>query len=219
MAERTPAEVPLSFFEYRAFYREPLFEIWGQHGGLVHAVYQAFREWNVSLENVTGKENPANASEMQVNFNLLNWKVVFSVGIGSAALFVTNPDWSEAELIAKIARAGLEAVVRSSKVEIEKQLVTLSMHLRPKGKSVREITSKYVHTDVGKLIPDRIRGFGFSVYGEESSWVIDLSASHADALFVRITRSFAGSIPLEDIAVELDKDEGKLMDMLQLSFD
>lgn len=219
MAQKIPAEVALSFLEYRATFREPLFEIWGQHGSLVHAVYRAFREWNVGLENVTAKESPANASEIQVNFNLLNWKAVFGVGIGSASLIITNPDWSEAEIIKKIARAGLEAVVRSSKAEIEKQLATLLMHLRPRGKSIHDITSKFVHSNLGKTIGERTRGFGFSVYGEESLWVIDLSATYSDALFVRITRNFNGSVPIENVALELQKDENRLLDMLELNLD
>ncbi|MBM3838351.1 MAG: hypothetical protein FJ398_10370 [Verrucomicrobia bacterium] len=51
---RTKAEVLLAFLEYRAFYGEPLFQVWGQPGILVHALYRAFREWDVKLDSVYG---------------------------------------------------------------------------------------------------------------------------------------------------------------------
>lgn len=219
MTQKTTAEVALSFLEYRGSFREPLLEIWGHHGPLVHAVYTAFREWNVSLENVTAKENPANASEFQVNFNLLNWKVIFGVGIGSVSFTVANPDWSEVELVKKIGRAGLEAVFQSTRAELEKQSVTLSMHLRPQGRTVRDVTSRFVHADVGKTLAETVRGVGFSVYGEQSLWVIDLSATYPDAIFVRIARTFDGATPLDGIAAELETQENRLLDMLGLELD
>jgi len=144
MPEKTKAEVLLAFFEYRVFYREPLFEVWGHHGTLVHALFRAFREWDIGLENITAKENPANANEIQVNFNLLNWKAAFSLGIGSAGLVVNNPNWSEVDLIVKIGRAGLRALLETSKAQIERQTVTLSMHLKPQGRSVVDVTSKFL---------------------------------------------------------------------------
>ena len=219
MSEKTKAEVLLAFLEYRAFYREPLFEAWGQHGTLVHSLFQAFREWDLRLENITAKENPANASEIQVNFNLLNWKAVFSLGIGSVGLVVTNPNWSEVELIVKIGHAGLRALLETSKAQIDRQTATLSMHLKPQGRSVVDLTSKFVHPETGKTLTTSPKGFGFSVYGDQSSYVVDLSASYSDALFVRITRTFGSSVQLEEIAKELDRDEHRVLNILDLDVD
>ncbi|MCI0403479.1 MAG: hypothetical protein L0212_08150 [Acidobacteria bacterium] len=220
MAEKTPAQVVLSFLEYRAVFREPLFEIWGQHGSLVHAVYNSFREWNISLENVTAKENqPANASEIQVNFSLLNGKVIFGVGIGSVSLVATNPSWEDVELIKRIGSTGLQSVVGATKGVIDKQLVILSMHLKPMGKQVYEVSSRFVHAEVPKAMGGAVKGLGFSVYADECAWVVDLSAPYPGALFVRLNRIFDGSVPLNDIAAQTEKDENRLLEMLQLSLD
>ncbi|MBI4662282.1 MAG: hypothetical protein HY735_25970 [Verrucomicrobia bacterium] len=219
MSEKTKAKVLLAFLEYRAFYREPLFEAWGQHGTLVHALYRAFWEWDLRLENITAKESPANASEIQVNFHLPNWKAVFFLGIGSAGLVVTSPNWSEMELIVKIGRAGLTAILDTSEAQIDRQTVNLAMHLKPEGRPVVDLTSRFAHPETGKFLVATPKGFGFSVYGDQSSFVVDLSASYSDALFVRIARTFGSSIQLEQIAQELSSDEAKFLHILDLKLD
>ena len=61
-----------------------------------------------------------------------------------------------------------------------------------------------------------VKGFGFCVYGQETIWVVDLSALYADAIFVRATRVFDASISFEQIAALLYKDEVAIFDLLEL---
>src|SRR2546425_12318944 len=110
MSGKTHADIPLSFFEYRAVYREPIFDFHKLYGEVSQAVFRAFREWNVSLENVSHKQNPLNFSEVSTTFSLFGGRLAFNVGLGASGLLVTNPSWSEADLISKIANAGVEAV-------------------------------------------------------------------------------------------------------------
>lgn len=219
MPEKSHAEVPFAFLEYRATFKDPIFEAWDKHGAIVRAAYNAFRGWNINLENISGKQQPANAGEIQVTFNLLNGRVLFNVGLGFASIFVTNPSWEEAELITKLARSGMEAVRDSAKAEIEKQLITLAMHLKPEGRSIRELTSQFVRTDVLGVMGNKVRAYGFSVYQENSLWVVDASALYPDALFARITRTFGPAIPFEEIAAGLRKDEDNLLELLELRVD
>jgi hypothetical protein len=93
------------------------------------------------------------------------------------------------------------------------------MHLRPQGKSLKEITERFRLLDSGPGIDDRVRGFGFSVYGEDISWLVDLSAVYSDALFLRINRVFGASIPFEEIATTLFKDEEAILNILELRVD
>src|SRR5437660_1459173 len=131
IAEKTPAQLMLSFLEYRGFYREPILEAWAQRGALTLSLFRAFRQWNVGLENISEKQDPANASEAQITVDLFNKRASFILGIGSASLFFTNPIWEEADLITQVVRAGMDAIKTSVKVEVEKQQLTLPMHLKP----------------------------------------------------------------------------------------
>ncbi|MGH9855018.1 MAG: hypothetical protein ACREBD_34745, partial [Blastocatellia bacterium] len=112
--EKQPAEVAFSFLEYLADYREPVFEAWERPGAIALSIFRAFRKWDVSLDNISGNQSPANASEIQLNTVLLNKRLNFSVRVGATSLLITNPSWEEKESIIEIARAGIEAVKAST---------------------------------------------------------------------------------------------------------
>src|SRR6266571_1528309 len=109
MAERTPAEIRLSLVEYRAIFEEPIFLPFERPTLIADALYRFFRQWYVSLENISWKTLPANANEVQLTCDLFNKRMTFTVMLGVVSLLVTNPNWSEVELVAGIARAGMSA--------------------------------------------------------------------------------------------------------------
>ncbi len=219
MPDKVPAKVPLAFLESRFVFRDPLFAQWTANGEIVSAVYRAFQEWKINLENVSWKQNAANYGEIQVTFNLLNWKILFNVGLGAVTVSVNNPDWSEAAFISRIAKAGIDAVQASAKAAVEKQLITLSMHLQPQGRSVREITSKFVRLGGEGEKGEKVRAYGFSVYREDSYWVVDSSALYSEALFLKIFRTFGGTVPFEQMAGTLNKEENDVLELLELRLD
>ncbi len=219
MTAKILADIPLSVFEYRAVFQYPIFAAFEKPTVIAAALYEAFREWNVTFENITLRSAPATANELHVGCDLFNKRVVFAVMVSAASLIVTNPNWSEAALVQAINNRGMSAVQSSTQGVVKEQIVTLAMHLKPKGKSIKEITSRFRLLDSGPGIDDRVRGFGFSVYGEEMSWLIDLSAGYSDALFLRINRVFGASTPFEEIAATLFKDEEAILNILELKVD
>src|SRR5271154_5707244 len=120
--------MPLSAFEYRANFSEPIFAHWNQNGEVLAAVFRAFRPWNITLDRVTSAPNPANFGQLQINFEVVPQRFVFGVNVGAAILSVSNPRWQEAALIREIARAGTAAMETSANAEIDSQEVTMSLH-------------------------------------------------------------------------------------------
>ena len=59
MAEKPLADIPFSFFEYRAVFREPAFDAWFSRSGLLAAIFRALQDWKVGLDNVTWKSEPS----------------------------------------------------------------------------------------------------------------------------------------------------------------
>jgi hypothetical protein len=101
-------------------------------------------------------------------------------------------------------------------VQIDKQLVTMAMHLKPRERSIRDITSRFVRLDGQVPSEPPVRTYGFSLYREDGSWVVDASILDQDALFVRINRTFSAEVALEEISVKGRQEEDQLLDLLQL---
>jgi hypothetical protein len=204
-----------SFFEYQASYREPIFSSLLKTDSIT-TLYRAFSEWNLNLNNVTFNPNPTNASEFRTTIELLNRKYVFTTTLGGASLSVTNPSWEEAEQIIKIMRAGVEAVKDSTGAEIIEQAIQLSMHLKSKEKSVKDLTSGLLATDLMSAFPQEAHACGFSIYAGDSTWIVDLSALEKEALFVRLYRTFGSAVSFEEIALAVNKDQEKILETLRL---
>ena len=168
MTEKTLAEIPLSVFEYRATFQEPIFAAFERPAIVAEALYRSLREWNVAFENISWKALPVNANDLQIVCELFNKRVTFTVMLGAVSVLVTNPSWSEAALIEAIVRNGLIAVQAGTNSITKEQGVTLALHLKPQGKSTEEVTARFRAIPSGPGIDKDLKAFGFSVYGRNA---------------------------------------------------
>lgn len=210
------ANVPLSALEYRANFRDPILARWHQNGEVVAAVFRAFRPWNITLNRVTSTPNPENLGQLQINFEVVPQRFVFAVNVGAAILSVWNPNWQEAAMIRDIAESGTAAMVASTGAEIESRQATLSLHLTPQDRSVRELTEKFASRDIPGARGADVQAYGFSIYRATSSVVVDLSFQYPESLFVRLTRTFSKDTPMEEIEEALRKDQDEVLSAIGL---
>ncbi len=183
------------------------------------AVFEAFRPWNITLANISAKQNPANVGEVAIVFSLQNSRLTFSVGIGAATFLVTNPDWSQEEFVSQIATAGLQAVRSSTGVTYRRYLISLLMHVKPERRTLREVSADFLSLKSPKISSPTVKARGFSVYADDFSWVVDSSAMYEGALFLKIVRTFEPSAPFSEMAGTLRADQGELLRTLQLTVD
>jgi hypothetical protein len=216
MTDRPLAEFPLALFEYRAVFEQPVFAAFERPMVIADALFAAFREWNLLFENITLRSLPMTANDLQVACDLLNKRVTFTVSVGGISLLVTNPNWTEAPLIRNIMQRGLVGAEAGAKGVIKELIATQTMHVKAPGKSVQELTARFRPNVGGPGMQKEVKGFGFCIYGQEISWLVDLSALYSDAIFVRIIRIFGPSISFEEIAAALYKDEIEIFDLLGL---
>lgn len=219
MAEKTPAEISLCVFEYRSTFQDPIFAAFERPAIIADALYRSFREWNVTFENISWKALPVNANDLQIVCELFNRRVTFTVMLGVVNVLVTNPNWSEVALIEALVRSGMDAVQASTNGITREQGVTLALHLKPQGKSTGEVTARFRAIPSGPGIDKDTKAFAFSVYGRDITWLVDLSAIYPGAVFVRTSRVFGPSIPFEEIARSLKKDEDDILEILELRVD
>ena len=215
MGEKTLAETLLGVFEYRATFQDPIFAAFERPAIIAGALYHSFREWNVTFENISWKALPVNANDLQIVCELFNKRVTFTVMLGVVSVLVTNPSWSEAALIEAIVRSGMSAVQTGANGITKEQGATLALHLKPQGKSTEEVTARFRAIPSGPGIDKDLKAFGFSVYGRDITWLVDLSAIYPGSLFVRTSRVFGPSIPFEEIARSVKKDEDDILEILQ----
>ncbi|HWN98005.1 MAG TPA: hypothetical protein VNS63_01910, partial [Blastocatellia bacterium] len=187
-----------------------------QTGRLTFELFQAFREWGVSLENVSGVRAPENASEIGLAFDLLNGKASFKAGLGAATLLVTNVGWNDENQVTDIARAGIDTLQKAAGVHIEKQFLTLAIHVSSHARSLLDLTAPFIKLDAFPRAIESARAYGFGVYRDDGYWIVDRSALYTNALFVRINREFEPDVSFEQLAEALRSEELGVLDLLGL---
>lgn len=212
------ASVLSSFVEYRASYQEPIFEHWFGKGTLAAPLFRAFREWGVTLRDITGNLSPSNAEDVRLNVDLLNSRARFTVGLGGMSFFAVDPHWNERATLTAVATAGMEAIHSVTGVQIQSQNLVLGLHFRPEKRSVLEITSGFIRTDKTLAGGKKVRGYGLSAYSEDGAWnwVIDVSFQHPNALFARLGRTAGPESSIEKLVTVIQKDQGELFGLLEL---
>jgi hypothetical protein len=218
MAESVPITFPLTYFEYKATFADPLFELWSAPDrALQKALYKALTPWGITLDNVLFPTQPKNTAEWQLTFNLLQHRSSITLGIGGITLSVNNPDWSQAGLVSAIAGAAVGAVRGAGGTSLANQITTLAMHLTPLGTTARHIMAPFVNLREG--VRSRLgepKNLGFSIYGQSAVWVVDASAVFSESLFVRLLRTHGGDIGIAEILEALEGDERGILSMLGL---
>lgn len=214
MADLIPAEIPLSFLEFAVTYPSRLLSPRRLFDEALPLTYDAFRPWGIAAEQVTWKQNASSLAEFQLTFTLLNGRVIYNLGIASSRLLVMNPSWEEADMLMRLGGAAFQSLAKIVEEKVEMQTVAMTLHVRPVGRELLDITKKFCPASNPELMAQKPKGFGFSMTREGATWLVDLSAIYPDALFARISRVFPRDIPLDKIAVELRQEEEGLARLL-----
>ncbi|MGH7746106.1 MAG: hypothetical protein ACREQ5_15240 [Candidatus Dormibacteria bacterium] len=221
MADTTPVQIPYSFVEYKGIFSEPIFAAFVKRDWAVtRSIYLALQKWGLTLEQISARQNTTNVSEIQLTFNLPRQGLVVQLSLGSLTIVVTNPDWKRAAELVEVTTAIVEATKAGAETSLQGQQISLGMHLIPKGKTHKDLTSRFVTVNEQTIgFPDKMKGSGFSLYGDKTALVVDTSGLYPDALFVRIMRTHSGNAALAEMAQVLDKDEKQTFVFLGLHKD
>jgi hypothetical protein len=168
----------------------------------------------VALENITWNQAPKNAGELQLTFGIPSLLAGIQVGIGGVTMSAFDPDWSRAPELASLFQTGLEALKKSTGQNLQSQLITLGLHVKPGIKPFKEIMGQFV--DAKALGAADAAMYGFSVYLNDYSFVIDSSGVVAGGIFIKLIRSFTAESRFEDMASALYKDEANVLHHLGL---
>jgi len=215
--ELTIAEIPQSFFEYRANFKEPIVAFWfdRRHGEIVSALHKALAPWHVGFENITWNQAAKNAGELQLMFGVPTLLAGIQVGLGGVTMTALNPDWSRAPVFVSLFQTGLEALKRSAAQDFQSQLVTLGFHVKPAwARPFKEIMGQFVN--VKALGGQDASMYGVSLYFSDYSYVIDSSGVIPGGVFIKLIRNFTAEKRFEEMAATLYNDEETVLRRLGL---
>lgn len=216
MADTDLAEIRAASIEYRALYESPLIGEWRDNGRIIQATFEAFREWNITLEQVSDTPFGVNFGQFGVLFQVQG-RYNFRIGLGGASLSVWNPNWGEAAQIKRIALAGTEALKGACNLNFSKLEVVLDIHVTPSGRSVSDLTRKFVPTSLKESSNKRFIASGFTFQDSEKYWYVDSSTLYPDSIYIRSFRTFPPNTDLDDMMSSLYKDEIGLLGVIGLT--
>jgi len=212
MEEKATADIPESYFEYRAEFTVPMFGVWTLPNPLVSSLFLALKGWGIGLGDITWNKEPSSYNDFQITINVLKLNAQIKFGLDSTTFIATNPDWSGAKELMELFKAAMDVIQKAATAGISSQDVALAMHVRTGEKSSKQTMSAFVNADL--LGPAQM--YGISVYKEDSWFVVDKSVRYPDCFFVRLQRRHGASASFDDIARRLYEDELKVLQMLGL---
>jgi len=220
MADRTPVEIPYSQLEYVVTFEKPMLDLAGKFHDLVAPFMDALEPWGFVFEESEFLLTSPRPRDHVVTFHRPSTapppQMRVAVRWSTLTVSVDQPDWTEAESIAKLCSAAVETALHIANAKIESQQISLGMHVQSKTTQRSEITALLLTAQARELMDGQITGQGIILHREGSMIVIDNSAVFANGLFIRIQRTFDHSVGIAQISETLLKDERKLWDLLGL---
>jgi len=214
--EKVEAEIPFSLLEYTAVFKKPILEGWTVPAQLVSAVLDALGPFGFKLDGVEVKTHTEKLNEYGIVFRRDPAGVTFTVGIGKLVILAENIDWTEAEQFMAGAHAGVNAILKGAKGEIQSQQLVVAIHIQLKTKPRQNVTAPLLSPLALKLMDGEIKFPGIILLRDRASIIVDASVAYANGLFVRINREHPADKSFEQISEVLRADEEQLFNALGL---
>lgn len=214
LADLETADIPESYFEYVARFEKPMFRAWSIPNKCIEALYPEVSSYGATLGDVTWNQETKSARDLQIVINVPKLRATLRVGLEAAVFNVSNPDWSEGPQLIEAFQRSLAAIRHAGEATVSSQEVALAMHVRP-GKTTkpfRDVLASLIDT---KRIGEA-QAFGLVTYNDDSSTLIDKSTRYADAVFIRVFRTFPPSREFVAIAAQIYEDESKALALFGL---
>lgn len=212
MEERQIADIPESFFQYRAELKNPLLEAWTVPNKIITALMPLLKKWDVGLGDVSWAQ-ANNLRDLQVTFGVPKLRSGIKVGLDSLTFDAANPDWLDAPKLLEFFQAVTDTLRDATSYEVVKQEAALAMHVKSGKRSSKDTMQDLVCSD--RLGP--ADSYGVSMYRSDSSCVIDKSLRYEGAFFIRLQRTFEASVTFPELALGLYNDEIAALSLLGLT--
>ena len=205
------ANIPESLFELNVEFQEPMLEAWNKHPyGIVEALYQALKAWGVTLENAMWEKDPKTIRDARVAFEIPRASSIIRAGLETLSFTAFNQDWESAPQILPLFGAVTAKVVNFGSVAVSDFRTILALHVIPGPRPFVESMRNLVNA---KAL-GQAQMYGFSIYNQDSTIMLDKSVKYPGGVFVRLDRNFPGTTLFKEIVAALHQDQVKALGFL-----
>lgn len=195
--------VPESYLEHRLLFEEPWVEKWVMPNPFVSVLAAVVREWGAGLADFTFNRDAANLGDTQLSIAIRQLDAEVRLGLDSATFVAANPYWQKADQLSLLFDRMSSHISKIAGCLPSLQETTLAFHVTPGSLDFASATGTFVN----KAVVGACDFYGISLHQKDRSVVIDKSYRHDGAAFIRLRRTFTGSVTFAEVAAELFEDE------------
>jgi hypothetical protein len=205
--------LPESFLDHREAYPFVWVDRWTITNPFIGLLFPLLRNSGVELTDFSFNKDATNIGDTYLHVAVRKLNSAIRIGLDSVTYLAGNPDWSMAPQLVELFDSVSASIHKFVAETPTSQQLTLAFHVRSGAVNLHEKTSQLVNREaLGEAT-----FYGLSLYHEHGSTVIDKSLRYEGAAFIRLTRSFAGTLTFAEIAPQLYEDEVKTLSLLGIT--
>jgi hypothetical protein len=205
----------LSFFEAEIEFVQPNLRIWLDRIAIVEAVYDALRQWGITVDDVeviqTGKP-----SEQGVKFKVPDKRVSFFFSAGLCRFSRDSTSWQTAQETIEILDVCLKAFRTNAHIEFKTFKTAVALHVQPRTKPFFDVLKPLIPKPMEALGTETSKALAIVVKWPDRRVTIDGSAQIANGIFIRYEHDFPAEAGYEAMAKQLYADEMAIMELLDI---
>lgn len=196
-------KIPESYLEHKLPFDEPWIDKWVLPNPFVAVLAGVVREWGGGLSDFTFNRDASSVGDNYLSIAIRRLDAAVRIGLDSVTFVAANPYWQKADQLSRLFDQISSSIVKTIGRSPSSQEATLAFHVTSGSLDFATTTAAFVNKDVVGACDF----YGISLHRKDSSVVIDKSLGYDHAAFVRLRRTFPGSVTFAEVAAALFEDE------------
>lgn len=212
--------IPFSTFEITIEYQTPRVDLCWDRRNVMQPIFEAFRQWGIQVDDVEAIDQ-GKLSDRGLKLRIPRRKASFFFGAAMCRFSQDNANWSMAEETISMISAGLTTLVAAGGVVASTVNAGLTLHLQPRTVSFIDLLRPFTPLRLKGISDngDDLRALASVVRFENRAIYLDGSNVIANAVLVKLDRTFPLGTSFEDIVVRLHADQTEIFNILDVEED
>lgn len=205
--------IPESYLEHRQSFVTPWVDRWTIANPFIGLLFPLLRGTGVQLTDFGFNKEAANIGETYLNVAIRKLNAAVRIGLDNITYIAVNPDWSMAPQLVELFDIVASELRKFVNEAPNSQQLTLALHVTSGEVDFQQGTARLVARNV---LGDA-EFFGISLHRKDGSTVIDKSLRYEGAAFIRLQRTFPGSMSFAEIAPRIYDEEVKALGLIGIT--
>jgi len=205
--------IPRSFFELTGEYERANITLWGDRTKVLDHLFDSLQPLNPRVDDVE-IITEGRPSEQGIKIRIPSKDTSFFFGLESCRFSRDDPDWQSAEEMFQILQTLISSLSESSGIKIARCRTTIGMHIQPSNGNYLDILKPFLSPSLASLEATGPIGIASVIGWPNRSITVDNSMHLANALFLKLGRTFEGVMEFEEISSRLRADQFEVFKIL-----